>query len=133
MSGEKNLSILLKNMDPELHEDLYVFSFLPPGTFVDNTQYLFTFIEKEGITVVLKKSDADLLNLHYTFVAKWITLKVHSSLSAVGLTAAFSSALANHNISCNVVAAYHHDHIFVDEKDADTAMEVLINLTKNNY
>jgi len=55
---------------------------------------------------------------------------VHSALDAVGLTAAFSNALSSAGISCNVVAAYYHDHIFVDKKDAERAMEVLLDLTK---
>jgi uncharacterized protein len=65
------------------------------------------------------------LQLSYSFVAAWITLTVHSSLEAVGLTATFSKALAENNISCNVVAAYYHDHIFVDAKDAAKAMKIL--------
>ncbi|WP_253251803.1 ACT domain-containing protein [Flavobacterium sp. ACN2] len=64
--------------------------------------------------------------------ASWITLEVHSSSAAVGLTAAFSQALGNANISCNVVAAYLHDHIFVDENDALKAMDVLLKLKEEN-
>jgi uncharacterized protein len=61
-------------------------------------------------------------------VAAWITLTVHSALEAVGLTAAFSKALADVNISCNVVAGYYHDHIFVPQQDAEKAMAVLESL-----
>ena len=68
---------------------------------------------------------ADRMQLEYSFVAKWITLTVHSSLEAVGLTAAFSKALAEENISCNVVAGYFHDHIFINKKDAQKALIVL--------
>ncbi|MDG1871652.1 MAG: ACT domain-containing protein [Flavobacterium sp.] len=52
-------------------------------------------------------------------------MTIHSSLEAVGLTAAFSKALSENGISCNVVAAFYHDHIFVDVKDTDKAMAVL--------
>ncbi len=60
-----------------------------------------------------------------------ITLDVNSSLEGVGLTAAVSAALADRGIACNVVAAYHHDHIFVPEKDAETALDVLFNLARD--
>ena len=39
--------------------------------------------------------------------------------------AAFSKALSENEISCNVVSAFYHDHIFVDKKDAKKAMEIL--------
>mgnify|MGYP002393580319 CR=1 FL=1 len=83
----------------------------------------------EGYTVIADKQLADRLNLDYNFIAAWITLTVHSSLQAVGLTAAFSRALADENISCNVMAGYFHDHIFVDERDADKALTVLKKLS----
>lgn len=59
----------------------------------------------------------------------WITLEVHSALDAVGLTAAVSHVLAKENISCNVIAAYHHDHIFVGKEDAQKALKALLKLT----
>lgn len=84
--------------------------------------------EDEGVTVVLGQTDADARSLPYDFVAGWITLRVHSALDAVGLTAAFSGALAEHGISANVVAGYHHDHVLVPIGDVDRAVAALRDL-----
>ncbi len=54
-----------------------------------------------------------------------ITLNVYSSLAGVGLTAAVSSALGDNEIPCNMVAAFHHDHVFLPSGLCDCAMEVL--------
>lgn len=125
MTGEKNLEKLLKSMRPKLNEGEYVFCATKNIENFDLNKIVMFFREDEEITLILKKEDADELNLEYSYIASWITLTVHSSLEAVGLTAAFSKALSESNISCNVVAAYYHDHIFVDIKDSETAMEIL--------
>ena len=59
------------------------------------------------------------------FRCAWITLRVHSDRHAVGLTAAFATALGQAGISCNVVAAAYHDHLFVAADAADRAVAVL--------
>jgi len=51
---------------------------------------------------------------------------VHSSLLAVGLTAAVSGLLAQHNISANLIAAYHHDHVLVPAERAEESMKLLL-------
>lgn len=81
--------------------------------------------ESEGLTLVVPKSKADEKSFVYESVYKRITLNIHSSLDAVGLTAAFSNKLTEHGISANVIAGYYHDHIFVQGEFADRAMEVL--------
>ena len=86
--------------------------------------------ETEGITIILNKEAAERLKLEYPFIASWITLTVHSCLDAVGLTYSFSKALTKENISCNVVAGYYHDHLFVDKKDAEKAMATLHKLSE---
>lgn len=125
MEGEVSLKNILKNLNPSLNEGKYVYCTVDNIEVIPLSNILFLFKEAESITIVLKKEDAEALNLSFSYVASWITLEVHSSLSAVGLTAKFSQALSEAGISCNVVAAYFHDHIFVDEKDAAKAIEVL--------
>lgn len=131
MTGETKLTTLLRNMSPELFEEDYVFASVRnlPET-LPLEQILCFFREKEGITLVLSKSKADALGLPYQYIASRITLNIHSALEAVGLTAAFATALAKENISCNVIAGYYHDHLFVDQKDAQRAMAVLKSLSQ---
>ena len=129
MPGETNITTLLKTMRPTLNAGEYVFCLLPQNTTIDTALTIGTFKEAEGITVIIGKDDADKLNLSYSYISAWITLTVHSSLEAVGLTAAFSTALAKAGISCNVVAALYHDHIFVALDDAEKAMKVLEELS----
>jgi uncharacterized protein len=125
MTGETNLDRLLKTMKPKLNIGEYVFCSVKDITSVDIKDTVLIFKEDEAITIIVKKEIADRLNLNYSFISSWITLTVHSSLEAVGLTASFSKALSESGISCNVVAAFYHDHIFVDKRDAEKAMTVL--------
>ena len=130
MGGEKRLDTLLKTMEPTLNAGKYVFCQLPETATIQQSEIVMVFREQEGNTVIIGKEHADQLKLEYTFIAAWITLTVHSSLEAIGLTAAFSNALSKAGISCNVVAAFHHDHIFVDHLKANAALEVLRTLAK---
>ena len=128
--GETNLEALIRNMEPVLNEGEYIFASVSDIEKIPRAMTICEVKEKEGVTVVVTKEDADQLGLTSDFVAAWITLNIHSSLEAVGLTAAFATALGNNNISCNVIAGYYHDHIFVATKDAEKAMEVLWGMTK---
>lgn len=92
---------------------------LRPGTYRfvtggEHADAIMTFREDEGVTSIVPGGDM-----------AWITLRVHSSLAAVGLTAAVSTALARDGIACNVVAAFHHDHLFVPTDRAADAMRIL--------
>lgn len=127
MSGEKNLAILLATMQPKLLEQDFVFCTLPEANYGDfvHCNPIATFQESEGLTLIIEQSNADAAQLVYNGVFKAITLTVHSSLDAVGLTAAVATKLAQHSISANVIAAYYHDHIFVGKNDAQKAMIAL--------
>jgi len=84
-----------------------------------------SFRETEGLTLILLASLADSAGLPYAGTMRCITLTVHSSLQAVGLTAAVSHAIAEAGIPANVVAAYYHDHIFVPSAQAARAVFLL--------
>ena len=75
------------------------------------------------------RSRSEKKGLTYETAFKKITLQVHSSLDAVGLTAAVSSALANKGISANVVAAFYHDHVFVPSDRSEEAFQIVSSLS----
>ena len=130
LEGETDLDKILKTLSPELNPGEYIFHSTSDPSQFDAKDIVGLFNEKEGVTVIISKELADRKKIPYQFIASWITLNVHSSLDAVGLTAAFATALTKENISANVIAAYYHDHIFVARKDVDKAMSVLIQLSK---
>jgi len=125
MTGETNLDTILKTMKPKLNMGAFVFCSVKDLTLVNLNETVLFFKEEEGCTIIVKKELADTLKLDYSFICSWITLTVHSSLEAIGLTAAFSKALADNSIACNVVAAFYHDHIFVPIHDTEKAITVL--------
>ena len=116
---------ILKNLDPVLNEGSYVFVTVKNTSGVPRNKVVGEFKEKEGSTLILEQETADELDLNYEFIAAWITLNVHSSLHAVGLTAKVSQALSKNNIACNCIAGYYHDHLFVPIKYASDAIIIL--------
>lgn len=134
MTRITDLRELLRNMEPTLDEQTYVFATLPHAD-IDWAQIaqwnpVGTFREQEGLTLIVSQSVADSQGWNYYATFRLITLHVYSSLEAVGLTAAFATQLASCGISTNVIAAYHHDHIFVPADQATQAMEALDELRK---
>lgn len=130
MSGETNLKKLLQNMAPVCMPGIYVFCTLSSHRQLPPERTVGYFREAEGPTVIVEKQVADEYQLAYNSLMAWISLSVHSSLEAVGLTAAVATALAAEGISCNVVAAYFHDHLFVPEEDAERALAILQELSR---
>ena len=131
MAGETSLATLLRSMSPQLNAGEYVFCTWADGKLPADVEIICSFREQEGLTVILERSYAEQAGLSFDYVAAWITLNVHSALEAVGLTAAFATALGKAGISCNVIAGYYHDHLFVGQTDAERALHVLRELAAN--
>ena len=126
MSGVTDINELLGSMQPALVDESFVFCTVK-GQLADYIALdpIAMFRESEGLTLVLSQTAADKAVFDYESVFRQITLTVHSSLEAVGLTAAVSTALAAKNISANVIAAYYHDHVFVPNAQAEQALSAL--------
>jgi len=125
MTGITNLDALIASMEPALDPAVYVWASIPDATHPAAADAVATVHEDEGLTLVLEQSQADQHGVAYEFPSARITLQVHSALEAVGLTAAFARALGDAGISANVVAGFHHDHIFVPHDRAADAMTAL--------
>ena len=125
MSGLTDLDQLLAHLEPSLREGEYVFITVDDDTMTDELQPLATFVEDEGRSLIVERERAEAAGLAVEGVFRCITLTVHSSLEAVGLTAAVAGVLAEAGISANVVAAFHHDHVFVPAAHAERALSVL--------
>ncbi|CZF82062.1 ACT domain protein [Grimontia celer] len=126
MAGIVELEALLSSMEPALIDGEFVFCAVS-GALSDYVELepLAIFREAEGLTLLLEKSAAESANIVFEGVYRQITLTVHSSLDAVGLTAAVATKLAEKDISANVLAAYYHDHIFVQAEKAEAALRAL--------
>ena len=121
-----DLAELLAGLDPELHEGEYVFCTVPPDMDLPaGLDPVVTVREAAGRTLVLTRDAAENAGLAGTFRSAWITLRVRSALTAVGLTAAVATALTRDGIACNVSAGFHHDHLFVPVDQADRALAAL--------
>jgi hypothetical protein len=123
MAGERDLQRLLAGLAPELRGRDWGYACaaeVPPGLAC-----FAVVAEDEGMTLVAPLADLAAAGLVAEGPMARITLNVHSALEAVGLTAAVAGALAGQGISANVIAGFHHDHIFLPAADADRAMAML--------
>lgn len=131
MSGERDLGRLLAGLDPDVAPEAYVFAVAPDRVVPAGLRPFATVDEQEGLTLVVRREDADRLGLAYDYVAARITLRVHSDPAAVGMTAAFSRVLAEAGLSCNVVAGFFHDHLLVPWDRAGEAVRLLMGLARD--
>ncbi len=130
MSAEQTLDQLLENLDPRLDPTSYVFCSVAKtaNLTLSATTPLATFQEDESVSLVLTEEQAVRHKLDGGPVLRRITLGVQSSFEVVGLSAAVTNCLTKLGIGANVVAAFHHDHIFVPAERAEEALSALQNL-----
>lgn len=134
MAGERELNKLLSAMSPKLIDGDFAFLSVTDAKYGDHPELKpFAAIdEAEGLTLIVEQSLAIAHGYEFDGTYKGITLEVHSSLEAVGLTAAFAKALGDMDISANVIAGFYHDHIFVQKRCAAQAMDALRALSAEN-
>ena len=119
---------MLAGMEPVLADERYRFvSHGPDNDFIDLLGTMFAMVrEAEGATLVIRARESDPAP-HFAR----ITLQVHSALEGVGLTAAVSTALAKAGIACNVIAGFHHDHLFVTWERREEALAILKSVSQD--
>jgi hypothetical protein len=127
MTGELDLDSMLADLKPTLLTGEFVFCSLTGARYGDHAELapLASVCEPEGLSLVLPREAADRAGLDYDAGYCCISLGVHSSLEAVGLTAAIAARLAAQGISANVIAGYFHDHILVPAERARDALDAL--------
>jgi hypothetical protein len=126
MAGERDLSMLLQHMTPQLQPGTFVFCTFTSGDLPAGLTPIATFREAEGLSAIVALDEAERAGVPWQFESGLITLTIHSSLDAVGFLAAVSAVLVDAGIPCNAVAAFHHDHLFVPRDMAQRALELLM-------
>lgn len=126
--GETDLGVLLRSMHPEVLSGEWFFTTVDSAGDVAAAA---TVREPEGLSVVVDRAEAERIGAPTSHAYRWITLRVHSSLDAVGLTAAVSAALTERGISCNVIAGAFHDHLLVPAARVDDAVAALAALAES--
>lgn len=118
---------MLAGMKPAPCAGSYVFSSSTDQTVIAaaKERALAVFHEQEGVSFVLAKDHAVELGFDASMPLSCIVLGVYSVLDGVGLTAGVATALAEQGIPCNMIAAYHHDNVFVPEEMKELALSVL--------
>lgn len=125
MDQSSELTRLVSQMQPRQNPGSYAFCQIPEDQRSTDPRIIASFREAEGTTAIVELSLAQERDWSAVFVAAWITLDVHSELESVGLTAAVAAELARGGISCNVVAAIYHDHLFIPWEHAERAISLL--------
>jgi hypothetical protein len=123
----RDTAAMIAGMAPVLDVKTYAFVITrdPVRAEAASARALAIFREDEGLSLILPLAAAQDMAFPDPMPMARITLTVHSALDGLGLTAAVATALASEGIPCNMVAAFHHDHVFVPADMADRALAAL--------
>lgn len=128
MSGNTNLQEVLNSLQVSCDEVEYGFATVADDTTAFNGEVLCVFHEAEGLTIIASKNYLSAKSFAFEGTYAKLTIEVHTSLELVGLTAVLAKALADNGISANVIAAYYHDHVFVQYDVRQKAADILLGL-----
>ena len=126
--GETDLRRLLGGLAPELAAQPRTIRSQAADVSVP-ADAIMSFREHEGITTIMVVDESAVDASADEPLWAQITLRIHSSLDAVGMMAAIAAALAARDIPCNAVSAYYHDHLFVPWPRRDDTLAALRELT----
>ena len=128
MSGITDLQETLNSIKVICDEIEYGFVSLKDESIIDRNKVLATFQENGRLAVIAPLSYLNDIGVESEGPYAKLTIDIHTSLELVGLTAVTATKLAVHGISANVVAAFYHDHVFVQYNLKDKAQELLESL-----
>ena len=126
MAGETDLTLMLRTLEVDRRPGSFVYCVDAREEAVCAAAA--TVREAEGLTLVLPRERAQALGIAFEREWAWLTLRVHSALEAVGLTAAVARSLADVGLPCNVLAGAFHDHLLVPEDRSADAIAALARL-----
>lgn len=128
MTGETHLPNILATLDVDVRAGTYVLLTRTAFDAAADAVAEARITEAEGITYVVPEAFARAQGTPPGFVAAWLSLRVHSALNAVGVTAAVAGVLAERGIACNVLAGWFHDHLLVPAERRDDAVAAIRSL-----
>ena len=131
MSGITDLQETLNSIKVSCDDIQYGFSSIEDENLIERDKVLATFHENDRLAIIAPVEYLIFKGVEHEGPYAKLTIDVHTSLELVGLTAVMATALAKEGISANVVAAFYHDHVFVQYQFKDKARQILENL-KNN-
>lgn len=130
MSGLTDLQQTLQSLKVLCDDIEYGFASIENESQIDRNKVLATFHENGRLAVIAPLNYLNSLNIENEGPYAKLTIDIHTSLELVGLTAVMATELAKNGISANVVAAFYHDHVFVQYELRKQAIDLLEALKK---